>query len=98
MRSSAGRGLSCSCLKIRFCIVIYIFYAIFDVIGGDVMRTTISIDDALLADAREMSGVKDTGPLIRAALEALIQREAALRLARLGGSEPQLKDIPRRRV
>jgi Arc/MetJ family transcription regulator len=61
------------------------------------MRTTIALDDALLKDAKEMSGLKETGPLIRAALEALIQREAALRLARLGGSEPQLKEIPRRR-
>jgi Arc/MetJ family transcription regulator len=61
------------------------------------MRTTITLDDALLADAKEMSGLNDTGPLVRAALEALIQREAALRLARLGGSEPQLEDIPRRR-
>jgi len=61
------------------------------------MRTTIALDDALLKDAKEMSGLKETGPLIRAALEALIQREAALRLARLGGTEPQLEDIPRRR-
>jgi Arc/MetJ family transcription regulator len=61
------------------------------------VRTTITLDDALLADAKEMSGLSDTGPLVRAALEALIQREAALRLARLGGSEPQLEDIPRRR-
>jgi len=61
------------------------------------MRTTISVDDALLADAKKMSGLRDTGPLIRAALQALIQREAALRLARLGGTEPQLEDTPRRR-
>ena len=62
------------------------------------MRTTITIDDRLLEDARELTGQKDTGPLIRAALEALVQREAALRLARLGGSEPELEEIPRRRV
>jgi len=61
------------------------------------MRTTIAVDDALLKNAKEMSGLKETGPLIRAALEALIQREAALRLSRLGGTEPQLEDIPRRR-
>lgn len=61
------------------------------------MRTTISIDDQLLEEARELSGVSETGPLIRAALEALIQREAALRLARLGGSAPDIEDIPRRR-
>jgi len=61
------------------------------------VRTTISVDDKLLADARELTGLKETGPLIRAALESLIQRESALRLARLGGSEPHLEDIPRRR-
>lgn len=61
------------------------------------MRTTVSIDDKLLEDARELSGLTETGPLIRAALEALVQREAALRLARLGGSDPNLQDIPRRR-
>ena len=61
------------------------------------MRTTITVDDALLADARELSGLHETGPLIRMALEALVQRESALRLARLGGTEPELEDIPRRR-
>ncbi len=61
------------------------------------MRTTVSIDDRLLEEARELSGVTETGPLIRAALEALIQREAALRLARIGGSAPGMQDIPRRR-
>ena len=61
------------------------------------MRTTVSIDDRLLEEARELSGVTETGPLIRAALEALVQREAALRLARLGGSSPDIQDIPRRR-
>jgi hypothetical protein len=61
------------------------------------VRTTVSIDDHLLDEARDLSGITETGPLIRAALEALIQREAALRLARLGGSAPDLQDIPRRR-
>jgi hypothetical protein len=61
------------------------------------MRTTVSLDDKLLEDARELSGVTETGPLLRAALEALVQREAALRLARLGGSDPNIQDIPRRR-
>jgi len=61
------------------------------------MRTTVTLDDKLLEDARELSGVSETGPLIKAALEALIQREAALRLARLGGSAPDMEDIPRRR-
>lgn len=61
------------------------------------MRTTVALDDTLLAEAQALSGLKETGPLIRAALEALIQRESALRLARLGGSEPELRQIPRRR-
>jgi Arc/MetJ family transcription regulator len=61
------------------------------------MRTTITVDDTLLNNAQELSGIRETGPLIRTALEALVQRESAIRLARLGGSEPGLKDIPRRR-
>ena len=61
------------------------------------MRTTITIDDELLEKARKLSGQKETGPLIRSALEALVQREAARRLALLGGSQPDIQDIPRRR-
>ena len=61
------------------------------------MRTTVTLDDTLLKKARELSGVTETGPLLKAALQALIYREAALRLARLGGSQPDLQDIPRRR-
>lgn len=61
------------------------------------MRTTVTLDDALLAQAQDLSGLKDRGVLLREALRALIERESARRLSRLGGSEPQLKDIPRRR-
>jgi hypothetical protein len=61
------------------------------------MRTTVSLDDKLLEEARELTGLTETAPLLREALESLIQREAALRLARLGGSQPELKVIPRRR-
>lgn len=61
------------------------------------MRTTVTLDDKLVDEARELSGLNETGPLLRAALEALVQREAALRLARLGGSDPDIQDIPRRR-
>jgi Arc/MetJ family transcription regulator len=61
------------------------------------MRTTVALDDDLLAQAQEYTGVKEKSALLREALRALIQREAARRLARLGGSEPQLKAIPRRR-
>ena len=61
------------------------------------MRTTITIDDSLLKQAQALSGIRENGPLFKSALQALIQRESALRLARLGGSQPDLKDIPRRR-
>ena len=61
------------------------------------MRTTVTIDDELLDKAQGLSGIRENGPLIRSALEALIQRESALRLAKLGGSQPDLKDVPRRR-
>jgi Arc/MetJ family transcription regulator len=61
------------------------------------MRTTINLDDALLDRARELSGLKERSTLLREALEALIQRESARRVARLGGSQPQLRAPPRRR-
>lgn len=61
------------------------------------MRTTITIDDKLLAKAQEYTGIEERSTLIRMALEYLVQREAARRLARLGGTEPGLEYIPRRR-
>lgn len=61
------------------------------------MRTTINLDEALLERAQALSGVKERSALLREALTALIQRESARRLARLGGSEPELQPIPRRR-
>lgn len=61
------------------------------------MRTTLALDDELLADARELTGLKEKSALVREALVALIERESARRLARLGGSEPLLKPVPRRR-
>jgi Arc/MetJ family transcription regulator len=61
------------------------------------MRTTLALDDALLADAEFYTGIREKSALVREALKALIEREAARRLARLGGSEPDLKPIPRRR-
>lgn len=60
------------------------------------MRTTINIDDQLLADAQKLTGVKEKAALLREALRALIERESARRLANLGASERQLKPIPRR--
>jgi Arc/MetJ family transcription regulator len=60
------------------------------------MRTTLALDDDLLAKAQAFTGLKEKSVLVREALKALIEREAARRLARLGGSEPDLK-APRRR-
>ncbi len=61
------------------------------------MRTTINLDDELLAEAQRLTGVSEKTALVRAGLRALIERESARRLARLGGTEPQLKPVPRRR-
>lgn len=61
------------------------------------MRTTLNIDDQLLAEAQRICGVTEKAALVREGLKALIERESARRLARLGGTEPQLKPIPRRR-
>ena len=60
------------------------------------MRTTLNIDDVLLNEAQRITGVTEKTALVREGLKALIERESARRLARLGGSEPQLKPIPRR--
>ena len=60
------------------------------------MRTTIALDDALLARAQAFTGLTERSALIREALNALIERESARRLALLGGSEPMLEVPPRR--
>jgi Arc/MetJ family transcription regulator len=61
------------------------------------MRTTLALDDDLVQRAQEYTGLTEKAALVREALKALIEREAARRLARLGGSEPQLKPVRRRR-
>jgi Arc/MetJ family transcription regulator len=61
------------------------------------MRTTLPLDDALLAKAQSLTGLREKSALVREALTALIERESARRLARLGGSEPELDVAPRRR-
>ena len=61
------------------------------------MRTTVNLDEELLEQAQRVTGVTERGALLRAGLIALIERESARRLARLGGTEPQLKPVPRRR-
>ena len=61
------------------------------------MRTTLALDDELLAKAQDFTGLREKSALIREALKALIERESARRLARLGGSAPDLTPIRRRR-
>lgn len=61
------------------------------------MRTTMTIDDELLEKAQKYTGVKERSTLVRMGLEALVQREAARRLANLGGSAPDFVAPPRRR-
>ena len=61
------------------------------------MRTTIILDDRLLEHARDLTGVQEKTALVHAGLRALIARESARRLAALGGTEPSLRAVPRRR-
>lgn len=61
------------------------------------MRTTLNIDDDLVDRASRMTGIKEKTTLVRLGLEALIAKESGKRLAKLGGTEKQLKKIPRRR-
>ena len=61
------------------------------------MRTTVNIDDELLAKATKLAGPMDRSAMLAEGLRALIERESARRLARLGGSQPKLEAAPRRR-
>ena len=60
------------------------------------MRTTVALDDELVRMAQEFTGVAEKTALIREALKALIERESARRLASLGGTMPEMNNIPRR--
>jgi Arc/MetJ family transcription regulator len=62
------------------------------------MKATIAIDDELFAKAQEYAGVTEKSAVVRTALKAFVQGEAARRLARLGGTEPDAKAPPRRRA
>ena len=59
------------------------------------MRTTLNIEDELFAKAQRVSGLKERAALIQEGLRALIERESARHLARLGGTEPQLQPVTR---
>ncbi len=61
------------------------------------MRTTINLDDTLLADAARLTGIRERTALVHEALRSLIARESARRLSRLAGSDPSAKAAPRRR-
>jgi Arc/MetJ family transcription regulator len=70
----------------------------FDVVtGAKIVRTTVNIDEKLLAKAVKLTGPLDRSAVVHEGLRALIQRESAKRLARLGGSQPDVKAAPRRR-
>ena len=62
------------------------------------MRTTLNIEETLVKRASELTGVKEKTTLVKLGLEALIAKESAKRLAKLGGTQRQLKPIPRRRI
>ena len=61
------------------------------------MRTTVNLDDELLAKAQKLTGMSGKTALVNAGLKALVERESARALARMGGTEPQLRPIRRRR-
>lgn len=61
------------------------------------MRTTINLDDELVSAAQHITGIQERTALLHEGLKALIARESARRLARLGGTAPKLEPIPRRR-
>ncbi len=62
------------------------------------MRTTLNLDDTLIEKASRLTGMKEKSILVREGLRALVERESARRLARLGGSEPELEAVPRRQI
>jgi Arc/MetJ family transcription regulator len=61
------------------------------------MRTTLNLDEGLVATAQRYTGITGRGEVVREGLKALVEREAMRRLAKLGGSSPDLEAVPRRR-
>ena len=61
------------------------------------MRTTVTLDDELLAQASDALGVQERSSVLHEGLRLIVQREAARRLALLGGSDPTASAPPRRR-
>lgn len=62
------------------------------------MKITVEIDDDLWGKAKRLSGTREDAALIAAGMRALVERESARRLARLGGSESGIRRVPRRRT
>ena len=62
------------------------------------MRTTLNIQESLIDKASKLTGIKEKTTLVKLGLEALIARESSKRLAKLGGTQKNLKIIPRRRT
>jgi Arc/MetJ family transcription regulator len=62
------------------------------------MRTTLNIDDKILEKASRLTGINEKTALVRQGLEALIARESSKRLAKLGGTDKNLRPIPRRKI
>jgi Arc/MetJ family transcription regulator len=62
------------------------------------VRTTLALDDELVAEAQRLTGTTEKNAPVRQALRALIERESARRLAQLAASEPDAKPVPRRRT
>jgi Arc/MetJ family transcription regulator len=62
------------------------------------MRTTLILDEAIVKKATDLTGVSEKTALVHLGLEALIARESSRRLARLGGSEPKLRAVRRRKT
>ena len=62
------------------------------------VRTTVALDDELVQKAQQYTGIQERAALIRHALVELVQAEAARRLAALGGTMPEIEDIPRRKM
>jgi Arc/MetJ family transcription regulator len=61
------------------------------------MRTTLNIEDSLMDKASKMTGIKEKTALVKLGLEALIAKESARRLAKMGGTQKHLRAIPRRK-
>ncbi len=62
------------------------------------LRTTLNIDDELIQQAKSLTGFNEKTTLVREGLKALIERESARRLSKLGGSQPQIESVPRRQI